>query len=130
MNRFRYAADPLCVLAMLAYLLNRLVLKPRLPWPFLQGQFNDLLLVPAALPWVLWLHRRFGWRARDDFPSGQEIGFYLIVWAVVCEGLGPALLGRGTSDWRDVLAYAAGAGAAGLWWRLAEKGGQWRQTAG
>ena len=123
-------ADPLCVLATLLYLLNRLVLKPWLPSPFLRGQFNDLLLVPAALPWVLWLHRRFGWREGDGFPAGREIVFYLVVWSVVCEGLGPVLLRRGTADLKDVLAYAVGAGAAWLWWRHAGKDARQRGALG
>ena len=83
----------------------------------LTGYFNDLLLIPAALPWVLWLQRRLGVRPTDGLPHWREIFLHLAVWAFVAEAVMPQLLARATGDWRDVLAYAVGAVAAGCCWQ-------------
>lgn len=117
MNRFRYGRDPLCLAAIGLYSLNRWVLKPRLSSAFLHNHFNDLLLIPAALPLVLWLHRRLGWRHHDAAPSFGEIILHLAVWTIICEVIGPAVSTRGTADWRDALAYTVGGLASWAWWR-------------
>lgn len=112
---FRYALDPLCLLGSVLYALNRWGLKPRVHSEFLHGQFNDLLLIPCALPIVLWLQRRLGLRHHDDVPTAEEIIFHLIVWSILFEIIGPHLV-RVTGDPLDVLVYVAGGLAAGLWW--------------
>lgn len=53
MKPFGYRRDSMFQIAVIAYALNRCLLKPLLPSPFLHGHFNDLLLIPAALPVVL-----------------------------------------------------------------------------
>ena len=55
MPRFRYLGDPLFLTGCAAYAGNRWLIKPVIAWPFLQGHFNDLWLIPCALPPVLWL---------------------------------------------------------------------------
>ena len=42
--------DPLFLVAFAAYALNRWVLKPHTHSVFIHGYFNDLWLIPAALP--------------------------------------------------------------------------------
>ena len=116
MRRFRYQADALCLLATAAYALNRWWLKPRLGAGFFHDHFNDLLLIPAGLPWVLWVHARCGWRPGDPPPTAREVGAHLAAWSLVCECLAPRWLPHGTADWCDVAAYAAGAGLAWWWW--------------
>ncbi|HEY0943626.1 MAG TPA: hypothetical protein VGD81_00100 [Opitutaceae bacterium] len=116
MKRFRYGLDPLCLAACALYAANRLLWKPHAGPGFFHGHFNDLLLIPAALPWVLGLSRRLGWRTHDAAPTAPEIAFHTVVWSVICEGLGPALTHHGTADWRDVVCYAAGGIAAWLAW--------------
>jgi hypothetical protein len=59
MTRFAYLRDRLFLTACAAYAVNRLWLKHTLPGWFLHSYFNDLLLIPAALPLVLWIQRRF-----------------------------------------------------------------------
>lgn len=115
-KRFRYAADALCLGACALYALNRGLLKAHIPSPFLHGYFNDVLLIPCALPCVLWLQRRLGLRTHDAPPDAREVALHFAVWAIVAEGIAPHLT-RATGDWRDVLAYAAGAGAAFVWWQ-------------
>lgn len=86
---------------------------------FWHDQFTDLLLVPAALPVVLWLQRRLGLRAHDARPTWREIGLHLAVWSVAAELIAPRLFHAATGDWKDVAAYAAGAVLAGGWWHVA-----------
>lgn len=115
-KEFRYLRDPLFVVAAIGYAGNQWVLKPWVTSPFLKGQFNDLLLIPAALPVVLWYQRQIGVRNHNGMPTGLEIALHLGVWSVVCEWVGPVLLGRGTSDPWDVVVYTLGAIGAALWW--------------
>lgn len=116
MNPFGYLRDPLFLVATMSYALNRWLLKPLLPSPFLHGYFADLLLVPAALPVVLWMQRLVGLREHDLAPSWMEMGLHLAVWSVICEFIGPCWLHHGTADVGDVAAYAAGGVVACLWW--------------
>lgn len=114
--RFRYLLDPLFLGSVLLYVVNRCWLKTAVGGIWLTGYFNDLLLIPAALPPLLWLHRRVGLREHDQMPTVLEILAHLSVWAVVCEALGPKLFPRSVGDWSDVAAYTAGALAAIWWW--------------
>ncbi len=128
MKTFIYGRDPLCLLAMGLYAINRWGLKPRVDVRFLHDHFNDLLLIPAALPLVLWAQRKFGWRNHDLPPDTKEIALHLIVWGIIAEGVGPFLFDHATHDWRDLVAYTAGAVLAGLWWRYTAVGRKARPT--
>ena len=99
------------------YALNRWVARPNLTSPFLHNHFNDLLLIPAALPWVLWVHQRFGWRGADTPPTGWEVTLHLGIWSAICEGLGPHFFHHGIADPGDVMAYAVGGAVSWWWWR-------------
>ncbi len=88
---------------------------PRLGCPFLRGQFNDLLLIPAALPVVLWVQRLLQVRSHDAPPLWSEIILHLAVWSVLFEALGPRWMPV-TGDFLDVLAYWTGGIIAGCWW--------------
>ena len=118
---FRYWRDPVCITACAAYAVNRWLLKPHFAMgSFMRGHFADVLLIPAALPLVLWLQRRLGLRTHDGPPGGGEILLHLAVWAFIAEGAGPFLTHRGTADWRDVLAYSAGGAVCYVLWRRRE----------
>ena len=116
MKRFRYARDPLCLLAIALYIINRWLIRPQTEHPFFTGHFNDLLLIPAALPLVLWIQRKLNWRSHDRRPVTKEITLHLVVWGLIAEGAGPFLFDHATGDWRDLVAYTTGAIVAGLWW--------------
>ena len=118
MNRFRYALDPLCLVACTAYVGGRLWLRPRFPNTFWDYHFTDVLLIPAALPLLLWVQRRLGLRTHDQRPGWGEIGLHLAVWTIAAEVAAPLAFHTATGDWRVVLAYAAGAVVAGCWWAL------------
>ncbi|MFT3783826.1 MAG: hypothetical protein QM790_17590 [Nibricoccus sp.] len=116
MKRWRYALDPLCVAACAAYAINRWLVPPSVKGPFFRNHFNDLLLIPAALPLVLWLYRQLKLRAHDDWPRWSEIVSHVVIWSVAAEWVGPHLFSRATGDLRDVFAYAAGGVMAGVAW--------------
>ena len=118
MTRFRYARDPVCLAACGGYALNRWLLPLALKGTFLRNYFDDTLLIPAALPLVLWLHVRFGWRPADARPRWSEIVFHLAVWSVAAEVIAPHLFARATGDPWDVAAYAGGALVSGLIWQF------------
>lgn len=106
----------MCLLACLLYAVNRWGIKPHSGSLFFHAWFNDGLLIPCALPPLLWMHRRLGWRADDRPPTGGEIAAHWAGWSVLFEGIGPHLL-RTTGDPWDVVAYGVGAVGAWLWWR-------------
>jgi hypothetical protein len=83
---------------------------------FMRGHFDDLLLIPCALPLLLLAQRGLGLRTHDQPPSASEISFHLVVWSILFEVIGPHLIRRATGDPRDVVAYVSGGILAGLWW--------------
>lgn len=121
MKQFAYLRDPLFLAAAAVYALNRWWLTHAFASPFLHGYLNDLLLLPAALPVVLWVQRRLGLRERDGAPAWTEMWLHLAVWSVICEVIGPHCWPHGTADTWDVLAYALGGVAACLWWQRPAK---------
>ena len=126
MNRFRYLRDPLFLSGCASYTVNRWLLKPHFHSAFLRGYFNDLFLIPCALPPILLVHRWFKLRPRDEKPRVSEVLFHLIIWSVLFEIIGPKFI-RTTADPFDILAYTAGALVAILWWRGKDF---WRRNAG
>jgi hypothetical protein len=121
---FGYWRDPACVGALGLYLLNRLVLKPGGlgQVSFFRDYFNDVLCIPLFVPLVLLVHRWLGLRPAERWPTAGEVLLHLGVWSVCFEVIAPRVpIYRTTADPLDVVAYALGAAAAGLWW------GSWRR---
>jgi len=127
---FRYLRDPLFVFCCSLYVANRWFLKPRLAVGehFFHGHFNDVLLIPCALPPLLYLHRHLSIRAHDGFPTGREVTLHLLVWTVYCECLGPIIQHAGIGDPLDAVAYFAGAIGSWLFWRRAATMAQGRRV--
>lgn len=116
MPRFRYCDDTLFLIGCVLYGINRWLLKPWLEPGFMMFHFNDLWLMPCALPPVLWLYRRLGLRADDAPPRAGEIAGHVVFWSLLFEWIGPQAMARTPGDPADVVAYAAGALVSGLWW--------------
>ena len=116
MNTFGYLRDRLFLTSCLLYALNRWVLKPRVHSAFLHDHFNDLLLIPCALPPLLWLQRRLNLRPDDRPPTVGEIALYVVIWSILFEVLGPHIMPWTVGDPWDAVAYVAGGILAGLWW--------------
>ena len=127
MRRFGYLSDRLFQSALAAYAVNRLVVLPHLAgcihahlataWPFLHSHLDDTLLMPAALPVVLWLQRLLGLRKQDCPPTWSEMFAHLAIWSVMCKIVGPFYYHIGAADPWDVLCFAVGGTAACAWWR-------------
>ena len=117
MKKFRYLADGLFLICCSLYALNRWLLKPHLHSAFLHDHFDDLLLMPCALPPLLLLQRWLRLRTDDGAPAFGEITLYFFVWSILFELIGPHLLRRATGDPWDVAAYAVGGILAGFWWQ-------------
>lgn len=112
---FQFHRDPLFLSGCAAYAVNRLLLKPLVPAPFLHSHFNDLWLIPCSLPLLLWVHRWLGWRD-DGPPTCAEVTSHLLVWSVLFEACGPRLMPHATGDVLDVACYWVGGLLAWTWW--------------
>ena len=99
------------------YAINRWALRPRVHSAFLHNHFNDLLLIPCALPVLLLLQRGLGLREHDQPPTPSEIALYLVVWSLLFEAIGPHIFRHAVGDPWDVVAYVVGGILAGLWWQ-------------
>lgn len=119
MRSFRYLTDPLFLLGCGAYALNRWILKSHWHTGFFHSYFNDLWLIPCALPLVLRVQSGCKLRPREKPPQTGEILMHVLLWSVWFEGLAPLLWTHSTADLGDVLAYGTGGLLAGLWWRYA-----------
>ena len=124
MRPFAYLRDPLFLVGCAAYGINRWLIKPHVHTGFMHSHFNDCWLIPCALPPILWLHRRLGLRRHDGPPQLGEIALHLVFWSLLFEWIGPKLVPHSTGDPLDVLAYAAGAAVAALWWHRP----RWRKS--
>jgi len=119
MHRFQYWRDPACLVCCAAYMLNRYGLKALFHSGFFHGYFNDLLLIPCALPFLLLLQRHLGLRLDDSYPGASEITMHVLVWSILFEWIGPQWMHWTVADPMDVVAYGVGAILAGVWWGFA-----------
>lgn len=117
MPRFRYWTNLPFVIGCCAYAINRWGVKPLGGPRFCYTHFDDLWLIPCALPPLLWLHRRLGLRTHDEPPRWSEILAHLAFWCLFLEWMGPQIVPHSVGDPWDAAAYAAGALPAGLWWQ-------------
>jgi hypothetical protein len=115
---FQYLRDPVFLGALALFALNSLWLRDAIPSPFLRHHFNDLLLIPCALPPLLRIHACLGLRRAADFPSMPEIAGHLLVWSLLFEIAGPRLTAHATGDALDILYYWSGGAVAWALWNL------------
>lgn len=113
---FSYLYDRLFLVCCSLYALNRWVLKPRIHNAFLHGYFNDVLLIPCALPPLLFMERLLHLRNHDEPPRAGEIALNVVLWSILFEVLGPHITPRTTGDPWDAFAYAVGGTLSWLWW--------------
>ncbi len=123
-DRFRYALDPACWVGALCYGANSVFLHVRPSEGFFASYWNDLWMVPCALPLILWVHRCLGWRDSGAYPTVGEIVGHWLLWSLLAEGLGPRWMAHAVADPWDVVAYGMGALLAGVWWRWPRVGSE------
>ena len=116
MRRFGYVFDPLFLICCGLYAANRWLIKPHCHIVFFYSWFNDILLIPCALPPLLLVHRWLRIRPAGAMPTVGEIATHWAGWSVLFEVIGPHIM-RTTGDPWDVVAYAGGALVAAGWWR-------------
>ena len=117
---FRYLRDPLFLLCVATYFVNRLILKVIWKEGFVHEHLNDLLCIPFWVPIMLFAQRKLGLRDGDDSPRPGELVIPLIVWSWLFEILLPQspLLGdRFVADHLDVLYYSLGTLLAAIVWQ-------------
>jgi hypothetical protein len=115
-RNFGYWRDGLFRLSCVLYAVNRWLVKPHVHSPFLRGHFNDLLLIPCALPLVLLFQRWLRLRTHDEAPTAGEIAFHVVIWSILFEAIGPHIMRGVTGDPWDALDYAVGGLVAWCWW--------------
>lgn len=115
--RFRYLRDPLFLVCLATYFINRLVLKSVWQEGFVHEHLNDLICIPFWVPIMLFAQRRLGLRD-DSPPRPHELVIPLVLWSWVLEVILPAIAldGRFVADHLDIVCYAIGALAAGVFW--------------
>ncbi len=118
-RRFRYALDPVFLVSLVLYGVNRALIKPNLHFysPFFHGHLDDCLLVPVALPIFLFVYRALGLRPDNAPPRWWEIVLHLAVWSLFFKWFGPVVLHRSVIDPIDLLCYAGGGVVAWIFWR-------------
>jgi ubiquinone/menaquinone biosynthesis C-methylase UbiE len=113
---FGYVFDPLFLICCGLYAANRWLIKPHCHIVFFHSWFNDLWLIPCALPPLLLVHRWLGLRSHDEPPTFGEVAAHWVGWSILFEVIGPHIM-RTTGDPLDAASYAVGAGVGLIWWR-------------
>jgi len=116
---FGYWHDPLFLVALAIYAVNRLLIKPNLHHysPLFHGHLNDTLTVPVALPLYLLAYRWLGFRPDNEPPRWWEVTLHVAVWNVFFKWFSPAVLHRGVSDPVDAWCIAGGGLVAWAVWQ-------------
>ncbi len=114
--------NPLFMISLTAYCLNSFFLKYcSVDNHLLKFYFNDLLLVPCALPPILCLISIAGFRDSDKPPSCIEVLICLCTWSIAFEVVGPLVSLKSTADPFDVAAYWLGGAVSWSLWHYHHK---------
>jgi hypothetical protein len=118
--RFRYLRDPLFLVCVALFLVNKLLLRRWFELPFFHGQLNDCICVAVWVPLVLSVMRVVRMRGHDRPPQAMEILIPVLLWSWYFEVWLPQQVdyaGVVTADPWDVLCYVVEGMTAGLVWR-------------
>ena len=121
-KKFKYLLDPLFLFSLIIYCINKLSFLKYGSWnyKFLIYYLNDLLLIPVAVPIVLYFSKVLKLRDIYSPPTFLEIIVPLAIWSISFEFVGPLYFGKGTSDPIDVFAYCLGGLISWLLWNREE----------
>jgi len=117
---FGYWRDPVFLVSVATYAINRTLIKPNLHHysAFFHGHLNDGLTVPVALPIYLLVYRWIGLRPDDEAPRWWEVALHAAVWCVFFKWFGPIVLHQSVVDPMDDLSIACGGLVAWLLWQI------------
>lgn len=118
--KFRYLFDPLFLVTVVIYVVNRYVFEPYLPGTFFHSYVNDLICIPFCVPIMLWGMRITRVRRHDGPPTLAEIAIPLLIWSFAFELFFPYVgpwAGGATADPNDIICYVIGAWFAAFYWR-------------
>jgi SAM-dependent methyltransferase len=116
-KRFGYVFDPFFLGCCALYAANRWLIKPHCHIAFFHNWFNDLLLIPCALPPLLLAHRALRLRDHDQPPTLSEVSAHVLGWSILFEVIGPHLMTTTGDPW-DAVAYACGGAICFFCWRI------------
>lgn len=123
-RHFRYCLDPVCLLSIVLYAINRWYLKPHhIGGLFTIGYLNDVICLPLFLPIILGLQRLLAIRKHDAYPRLWEMLQSWVIFSVLFEVILPRFpqYFRTTGDPVDVLAYLVGGTLAWMWWSFRDR---------
>lgn len=116
---FAYLRDPLFLVCVAAYLINRWVFKAIWADGFVHAHFNDLICIGFCAPPMLYVSRKLGLRRHDGPPDAIEIVVPLVIWSFVFElwlPYEPMFARWSVADANDIAWYAGGALVASVFW--------------
>jgi hypothetical protein len=118
-GKFGYWHDPVFLVTLAAYGINRTLIKPNLHHysPLFHGHFNDTLTVPVALPIYLLVYRWIGFRPDDQPPRWWEVALHTAVWIVFFKWFAPGVLHHSVADPIDAWCIAGGGFVAWTLWQ-------------
>jgi hypothetical protein len=117
---FQYIDDPICIISMSIYVLNRFVLKPHhLGGWLVHDYLNDLLCLPIFVPIILRLQSALGIRRHHSPPTLLEVLHNSAIFSVLYYFVFPRLSAFSSvaDPWNSV-AYLAGGVAAYVFWKF------------
>ncbi len=121
MLNYCFWKDKLFLISSLIYFFNTYYLKHLIKVDFFQNYLNDILLIPCALPPLIYLYVKLKLRNQKSFPTTLEVFSFFIFSSFVFECLGPKYLNKGVADYFDILAYAIGGIISNYFWNKNSK---------
>ncbi len=107
-TNLRLLRDPFWIIAITCYALHKCwqAVYPDSGW--MDHYWNDLWMLPCALPLILSVYGLLGLRELAIRPSGAEILWHGVLWGLMAEFVGPLCFKHAVGDPWDLVAYAVG----------------------
>ena len=119
--QFAYLRDPLFLVCLSVYAVNRVLEDFNLSCTFARSYLNDIVCIPVLVPVMIWMTRKLRLRFHDAPPQVYEILIPVLLWSFTFEVLLPSMPmfhGKAFADVNDIMCYVAGAYASMLIWNF------------
>lgn len=112
--------DPFWMVSIACYAFHKCwqLVSPGSGW--MDHYWNDLWMLPCALPMILSLYVVLGLREPTACPTWAEILWHGVLWGLMAEFVGPLLFKHSVGDPWDLLAYAVGGVVFFCRWHFSE----------